>query len=70
MSRSNKTNGVYSARTAPSKDPINKVPHINARRSQPGMDVDGIAAELPVAEAGLLDRGVALLPDGDYTHKD
>ena len=31
------------------------------------MDVDGIAAELPVAEAGLLDRGVALLPEGDYT---
>jgi len=29
------------------------------------MDVDGIAAELPVAEAGLLDRGVALLPDGE-----
>ena len=67
-----KANSFYSARTAPSKDPINKVPHTNARRSQPGMDLDDIAAELlavPVAEPGLPDRGVALLPDGGYIYE-
>lgn len=65
---------LYSARTAPSRDPIIKVPDTKARRSQPGMDADDIAAELPVAaapvaEPGLLERAVALLPGTDYTQK-
>ena len=60
-----KTNSLYSA---PSRDPSNKVPDTKARRSQPGMDADDIAAdELPAGPVGLLDREVALLTGRDYT---